>query len=115
MNLTAVNEWAMGAQVPDTSAAAPVLPVCVGDQWHRFPSSFFLPGSRLRLQFVQSAFDGLLPRHFNASEVAPAAPPTTNLGHRKQMVWAPPCPGYPSATAPFPAPVHATISLRQAF
>lgn len=43
--------------------------MCVGAEWHRFPSSFLLPGERYRLQFIRSGFTGLLPRPFNASEV----------------------------------------------
>jgi hypothetical protein len=57
---------ALMLQLPATS---PVVHVCVGAEWHRFPGSFFLPGPTYRLQFIQSGFTGLLPRHFNASEV----------------------------------------------
>ena len=55
--------------------APPGINVCVGKEWYRFPSSFFLPelpaggGSegtapRVRLQFVESSFGGQLPQHF---------------------------------------------------
>lgn len=37
--------------------------VCVGKEWYRFPSSFFLP-PHMRLQFVKSEFRGLLPGQF---------------------------------------------------
>ncbi|WEW54918.1 mannosyltransferase [Emydomyces testavorans] len=37
--------------------------VCVGKEWYRFPSSFFLPGG-LRAKFVKSEFRGLLPGEF---------------------------------------------------
>jgi alpha-1,2-mannosyltransferase len=41
--------------------------VCLGKEWYRFPSSFFLPeGSRAF--FVKSAFSGLLPGRFLESE-----------------------------------------------
>ena len=43
--------------------------VCVGGEWHRFPSSFFLPSPAYRLAFVQSSFGGLLPTDFDASKV----------------------------------------------
>ena len=36
--------------------------VCVGKEWHRFPSSFFLPSSNFRLAFLQSEFRGQLPK-----------------------------------------------------
>jgi alpha-1,2-mannosyltransferase len=41
--------------------------VCLGKEWHRFPSSFFVPaGSRPAL--IKSAFDGLLPGSFDDSD-----------------------------------------------
>ena len=59
--------------------------VCVGGEWHRFPSSFFLPSPAYRLAFVQSNFGGLLPTDFDASKVRSAQrcarlmPATTRL------------------------------------
>ncbi|CAM9014136.1 unnamed protein product [Wickerhamomyces anomalus] len=38
--------------------------LCVGREWYRYPSSFFLPKD-LRLRFIKSNFDGLLPGDFN--------------------------------------------------
>jgi alpha-1,2-mannosyltransferase len=49
--------------------------VCVGAEWHRFPSSFFLPGPHYRVQFIKSGFDGLLPRAFDDSQGGPRAAP----------------------------------------
>eukprot|EP00210_Caulerpa_lentillifera_P001985 g1903.t1 len=51
----------------------PVLPVrvqektavCLGDEWHRFPSSFFLPSKSYRLGFLKQGFLGLLPPDFS--------------------------------------------------
>ncbi|KAG1243191.1 hypothetical protein G6F68_015906 [Rhizopus microsporus] len=37
--------------------------VCVGKEWYRFPSQFFLP-SDTRLQFIKSDFHGQLPKTF---------------------------------------------------
>jgi alpha-1,2-mannosyltransferase len=42
--------------------------VCLGKEWYRFPSSYFLP-SGMRAKFVKSAFDGLLPGEFNEAKV----------------------------------------------
>ena len=36
--------------------------VCVGKEWHRFPSSFFLPDNSFRLAFLRSEFRGQLPK-----------------------------------------------------
>ena len=38
--------------------------VCLGKEWYRFPSSYFLP-KKMRAAFVKSAFDGLLPGRFS--------------------------------------------------
>ncbi|KAL2363806.1 hypothetical protein RJZ56_003277 [Blastomyces dermatitidis] len=37
--------------------------VCLGKEWYRFPSSFFLPDDK-RAKFIKSEFDGLLPGEF---------------------------------------------------
>ena len=52
------------AQLP--TGAGPAT-VCVGAEWYRFPSSFFLPGEEYRLGFVKTGFDGMLPMPFNAT------------------------------------------------
>ncbi|KAL9103850.1 MAG: hypothetical protein Q9163_001128 [Psora crenata] len=38
--------------------------VCLGKEWYRFPSSFFLP-DKMRARFIKSEFDGLLPGQFS--------------------------------------------------
>jgi alpha-1,2-mannosyltransferase len=59
--------------------------VCVGTEWYRYPSSFFLPGTGYRLQFVASGFDGLLPRPFEEGiEGTKAAPPQFNDDNRSE-------------------------------
>lgn len=40
-----------------------IVNICVGREWYRFPTSFFLPDNA-RLRFVKSGFDGLLPGDF---------------------------------------------------
>lgn len=42
--------------------------ICLGKEWYRFPSSYFLP-NRMRAKFVKSAFDGLLPGEFSEAKV----------------------------------------------
>ena len=39
--------------------------VCVGKEWHRFPSSFFLP-QNFTLRFIESEFRGQLPQPFDS-------------------------------------------------
>lgn len=42
--------------------------VCLGKEWYRYPSSYFLPNS-MRARFVKSAFNGLLPGQFNEAKL----------------------------------------------
>ncbi|EPQ60356.1 hypothetical protein GLOTRDRAFT_135064 [Gloeophyllum trabeum ATCC 11539] len=42
------------------------LRLCLGKEWHRFPSHFHVPDG-VRVDFVKSEFDGLLPGHFPPS------------------------------------------------
>ncbi|KAH3680615.1 hypothetical protein WICPIJ_008186 [Wickerhamomyces pijperi] len=56
--------------------------VCLGREWHRYPSSFFL-GETQRLKFLASNFNGLLPGDFNEDvqsliEATSAIPPNMN-------------------------------------
>jgi len=39
--------------------------VCVGKEWHRFPSSFFFPNKSFRLAFLKSEFRGQLPKYYS--------------------------------------------------
>ncbi|KAL8796209.1 MAG: hypothetical protein Q9182_007415 [Xanthomendoza sp. 2 TL-2023] len=41
--------------------------VCLGKDWYRFPSSYFLPEG-MRAKFIKSAFDGLLPGQFSEAK-----------------------------------------------
>ena len=42
--------------------------VCVGKEWHRYPSSFFLPDNNWNLRFIKSEFSGLLPAPYPVNE-----------------------------------------------
>lgn len=41
--------------------------VCLGKEWYRFPSSYFLPKG-MRARFIKSEFSGLLPGQFNEAK-----------------------------------------------
>lgn len=56
-------------QEPPLAPGTNVSYVCLGDEWHRFPSSFHLPSPAYRLAFVKSGFRGLLPRPFDLQQV----------------------------------------------
>ena len=49
--------------------------VCVGKEWYRFPSSFYLPSPKWKLRFIRSEFKGQLPKPYsqfpNATTVVP--------------------------------------------
>lgn len=49
--------------------------VCIGKDWHRFPSSFLLPSTNFRVRFLKSEFRGMLPMYFAES------PNATQLVH----------------------------------
>ncbi|KZS93306.1 glycosyltransferase family 22 protein [Sistotremastrum niveocremeum HHB9708] len=42
------------------------LSICYGQEWYRFPGHYLTPEG-VEVNFVKSGFDGLLPRHFDAS------------------------------------------------
>jgi alpha-1,2-mannosyltransferase len=58
---------AFGAPMQVYGEAKDYSRICLGKEWYRFPSSFFVPENSQAL-FVKSAFDGLLPGRFLESE-----------------------------------------------
>nr|GEV60224.1 dol-P-Man:Man(6)GlcNAc(2)-PP-Dol alpha-1,2-mannosyltransferase [Tanacetum cinerariifolium] len=53
--------------------------VCVGSEWHRFPSSFFIPDYVGEVRWIDDGFRGLLPFPFNSTVGGTsAAPPYFN-------------------------------------
>ncbi|MCJ1479759.1 mannosyltransferase [Lambiella insularis] len=53
-------------QQPDLAKAGDML--CLGKEWYRFPSSYFLPNG-IHAKFIRSDFNGLLPGEFNEAKV----------------------------------------------
>ncbi|KAJ9153512.1 hypothetical protein P3X46_026941 [Hevea brasiliensis] len=49
--------------------------LCVGSEWHRFPSSFFVPGYISEIRWIDDGFRGLLPFPFNSTLGGTAAAP----------------------------------------
>jgi alpha-1,2-mannosyltransferase len=66
------------------SNAGPTTNVCVGKEWYRYPSSFFIPSGHGRLQFVRSEFRGLLPKPFDNSKGVMYATSTIPTGLNNQ-------------------------------
>ncbi|KAK2986597.1 hypothetical protein RJ640_004353, partial [Escallonia rubra] len=50
--------------------------VCVGSEWHRFPSSFFVPDYVGQVRWLDDGFRGLLPLPFNSSLGGTSAAPS---------------------------------------
>lgn len=48
------------------------LTMCVSKEWYRFPGHYLVP-TGVRVDFVKSEFDGLLPGHFGEGEVKKVA------------------------------------------
>lgn len=44
--------------------------VCIGKDWYRYPSSFFLPSTRYSIRFLRSEFRGILPAYYSNDENA---------------------------------------------
>ncbi|WAR27997.1 ALG9-like protein [Mya arenaria] len=40
--------------------------LCVGKEWYRYPSSFFLPGQNWNLHYLKSEFEGQLPKPYDS-------------------------------------------------
>lgn len=60
--------------------------VCVGKEWYRFPSSFFLPGPETKLRFLRSGFKGQLPKYYPNWPFSTSAIPTNmNDENREEM------------------------------
>ncbi|KGN55070.1 dol-P-Man:Man(6)GlcNAc(2)-PP-Dol alpha-1,2-mannosyltransferase [Cucumis sativus] len=49
--------------------------ICVGSEWHRFPSSFFVPDYIKEVRWIDDGFRGLLPFPFNSTLGGTAAAP----------------------------------------
>ncbi|KMT13175.1 hypothetical protein BVRB_4g085810 [Beta vulgaris subsp. vulgaris] len=50
--------------------------LCVGSEWHRFPSSFFIPDYVAQVHWIDDGFRGLLPFPFNATLGGTSAAPS---------------------------------------
>ncbi|CAI9754965.1 unnamed protein product [Fraxinus pennsylvanica] len=50
--------------------------VCIGSEWHRFPSSFFVPDYVSEVQWIDDGFRGLLPFPFNSTLGGTSAAPS---------------------------------------
>eukprot|EP01083_Nonionella_stella_P282701 961987_1 len=64
------------------------ISVCVGKEWYRFPSHFFLPDQpcRTKLQFLKSDFSGQLPKHFeDTPDATSRIPSDMNDINREEM------------------------------
>lgn len=59
--------------------------VCMGKEWYRFPSHFFLP-EQTQLQFLESGFRGQLPQQFNETWRIPLNMNDQNLEERSRYV-----------------------------
>ena len=50
--------------------------LCVGSEWHRYPSSFFVPDYISEVRWIDDGFRGLLPFPFNSTLGGTAASPS---------------------------------------
>mmetsp|Transcript_17791 Transcript_17791/g.36923 ORF Transcript_17791/g.36923 Transcript_17791/m.36923 type:complete len:641 (+) Transcript_17791:1254-3176(+) len=47
------------------STSVSEINICLGREWYRFPSNFFIPSKKYRVRFVDRSFKGLLPKYFS--------------------------------------------------
>lgn len=50
--------------------------LCIGSEWHRFPSSFFVPDYVSEVRWIDDGFRGLLPFPFNSTLGGTSAAPS---------------------------------------
>ncbi|KAJ8920727.1 hypothetical protein NQ315_004866 [Exocentrus adspersus] len=55
-----LNRYPLEAKIPDQAQ----VNVCIGKDWYRYPSSFFLPNPNWNIRFIKSEFSGMLPAPF---------------------------------------------------
>lgn len=58
--------------------------VCLGKEWYRFGSSFFIPSKKQHVQFIKSGFDGLLPQVPTEYSIH-YSPSKKTLGHGRYL------------------------------
>ena len=58
--------------------------VCVGKEWYRFTSNFFIPNERVKLQFLKSGFGGLLPKPYEQENGTSIIPTHMNNFNREE-------------------------------
>lgn len=52
------------------------IDVCIGKDWYRYPSSFFLPSTKYSIRFLKSEFKGMLPAYYSREDDA------TQISHK---------------------------------
>ncbi|XP_018573809.1 alpha-1,2-mannosyltransferase ALG9 [Anoplophora glabripennis] len=61
-----LNRYPLEAKISDRAQ----VNVCIGKDWHRYPSSFFLPNTNWNIRFIKSEFNGMLPAPYAEGENA---------------------------------------------
>ncbi|XP_014240133.1 alpha-1,2-mannosyltransferase ALG9 isoform X1 [Cimex lectularius] len=59
--------------------------ICVGKEWYRFPTSFFLPNDRWTLQFLKSEFSGQLPKYYSQTDGTSVIPDYMNNENKEEI------------------------------
>lgn len=61
-----INRYPLEANIPEKAQ----INVCLGKDWHRYSSSFFLPNQNWNIRFIKSEFDGMLPAPYSEGDNA---------------------------------------------
>jgi len=70
--------WMRVNQLPSSSTPTTV---CVGKEWYRFQSSFFLPSTAFRIAFLKSEFAGQLPKYYTRPDHTTPGLMSTQISH----------------------------------
>ena len=74
----------LSASLAALPPAAPPAVVCVGKEWYRFPSSFFLPDEKFSLAFLHDGPASQLPQPYSREHGTSVAPPNFNDQNREE-------------------------------
>ena len=74
----------LSASLAALPPSAPPAVVCVGKEWYRFPSSFFLPEEKFTLSFLHDGPASQLPQPYSRERGTAVAPPNMNDQNREE-------------------------------
>jgi alpha-1,2-mannosyltransferase len=72
--MDAFMEFGTSRDILEDPKSTKEINVCIGKDWYRYPSSFFLPSTRYSIRFLKSEFRGMLPAYYSPDDNATQIP-----------------------------------------